>query len=221
MSLQTFIGHYKSGQEWIDPSCPTLVAKAQALAKARVPKTDPLKALIISESWPGGHRGNQFFVEFPPSVAARMRSVYGFTASCTCEKSSGTPTPFLLNVVLEVPFRFSEGRSSSDDRWEFAGGRVYVRALAFITLYCDRKPWISFRHGEPAYGILESKHNPQKPEPHPSSMLVGWHFSTFGESLVRTFAYKSSHLRFTGGDIETRTLTFLEKILGKASRALE
>ena len=97
------------------PLRPTLRAQAQALASARVNKTNPFSALIIPESWRGGERGNQFMVEVPPEVASRFSRVWGVVASCSDTESSGAPTPFLMNVVLKLPFRFSEDRAQADN----------------------------------------------------------------------------------------------------------
>ena len=114
MRSTPFYGLSKGDEEIRFPSCPTLRAQAQALASARVKKEDPFSALIIPESWRGGERGNQFMVEVPPAVASRFSRVWGVIASCQDTESSGTPTHFLLNIVLELPFRFSEDRAQAD-----------------------------------------------------------------------------------------------------------
>ena len=115
MSSTPFYGLSKGKEEIRFPSCPTLRAQAQALASARVNKTNPFSALIIPESWRGGERGNQFMVEVPPEVASRFSRVWGVIASCSDTESSGTPTPFLMNIVLKLPFRFSGDRAQADN----------------------------------------------------------------------------------------------------------
>ena len=198
----TFYGKSKGGVEISFPSCPTVRAQAQALASARVKKTDPMLALIIPESWNAGERGNQYMVEVPPDVSSRFSRVWGVMAACSDTESYNTPTPYQFNIVLKLNFRFSEDRAQADntldiqmrcipkikffDRGEFADSHIYVRTLAYSGLYCDDIPWCSFRRGDCVTGVIECAHDPKKPEIHPSSVLVGWKFTTFAELPLKT-----------------------------------
>ena len=141
-------------------------------------------------------------IEVPPSAVPRSLRVYGFIVNCTDVSSSGAPTAFLFNIMIDVPFRFAESYAEGDDRCAFADSYCWVRTLSFSSMMRYDTPVSSSRMGDPVCGVLESTTDPEKPVEHPNSMLAGRAVATFRESQFKIRAselysvlFSNSHKR--------------------------
>ena len=174
-------GRSAGGEEVGFPQTPSLVEQAQKLAAARACNQTINRAVVTPEGLGLYFRNRQMMTELPATAAPQYRRVYGFVGGFAEESKSRWPDLGLLfTIVLKIPFFFSDSTSSCESSGEFHFSHVWVRVLAFSTLFCGDQQNTPFRAGEPVCGVLESV-TPEKGEKHPIAMLVGWDFTTCQE----------------------------------------
>ena len=106
--------------------------------------------------------------------------VYGYVCACVDSDTWGQ-TPLIFNIVLEIPFKFSLDAHCAKAADGKGGLLVFSRGIDWGSLgrFSETaSPWNSFRHGEPACGIVECANPNEAP---PSAILAGWTFDAFRE----------------------------------------
>ena len=117
--MPSFWGKSSSGVEVSSCSRPSILRQGQALARARVDKTELGLSVLIPETWSLRTSGTQVLLELPKADTPRFRRVYGFVAGGHVSSSGGTVSPAQLSVVLKLPFYFSGPVSSAEKNGEW------------------------------------------------------------------------------------------------------